>query len=55
MWPRFMQAKGLCQSVKPERVHTQQKTLGPGLRWDDDMKTGSRWHVIPAQAGIKRL
>jgi hypothetical protein len=50
-----MQAKGQCQSVKPKRLYMQQKTLGPGLRRDDDMKTGSCWHVIPAQAGIQRL
>ena len=50
-----MQAKAQCESVKPKRLYTQQKTLGPGLRWDDDMKAVSSWHVIPAQAGTQRL
>jgi hypothetical protein len=34
-------ANGQCQSVKPEGPCIQQKTLGPGLRRDDDIKAAS--------------
>ena len=30
-----------CQSVKPKRPDIHQKTLGPGLRRDDDIKAAS--------------
>ena len=30
-----------CQSIKPKQPYVQQKTLGPGLRRDDDIKAAS--------------
>jgi len=44
----------LSRKAFDSRQDNKQKTLDPGLRWDDVLRTVGFKTVIPAQAGIQR-